>query len=430
MVKIQNNQRTLKQFGFHSKRKHREIVERTIRASTIAPTPATGISYRDCGGGKGAFWDHYTIQNNTQAPTVIVKSASTSTRLFGHYVRQSTLEFPAGIENLNISSTAPSPKRSATPRSPSRCASSSRSPIREAAPQQDQIDPLRANANIQYGLLFIPGMSRESKEAEEFPERSEFEFAEIRKAQLVGRPILAVCGGSWTLWRAFGGTLRPVKEHNYRGGMPRLDAERGHVQYNKQIHRIELTEEGCILSGGMQINPEDNVHPSVNSVHWLAPSESAIPRALQVSAYALADPNLAPNIPVGGETRPLNPERCIEAFESVFGAPILGVQWHFEAYGSKNVAKVDEAHHTGILNYMMLAGKTFQLKQTLLAELKSKVRDHAELAPWERYTLRRVKMGRKFIWNLVKNKDPRAHRASKARTYKVYELISSKAKSS
>lgn len=405
MVKIKPDpkQRCLEQHQFHSKTKHSAIIKRTTDAARNAKTPATGISYRECGVGKGAFWDHYTIQEQTQTPTAILKPKEFKCSRLHDYMRQVTLEFPSEITNLELKS----------PSSPSRLPPSPRAEVLSQT----------STSMDEFGLLFIPGMARATMETEEYRIRKEFETAQIKEARLRGRPVLAVCGGSWTLWEAFGGTVKPVEEHNYRGGMPRLDAKSGHVIYNKQIHRIEIQEEGKILSGAMKIDAGEGINPTVNSVHWMAPSEINIPAELVVSAKSLADPSIAPNINVKGVVRPLNPEPCIEAFETKFGVPMLGIQWHLEAYGNSPEDKIENIHQLGIINEMAQAGKTFQLKQAMLAQFKTFVLDKTENDPWVRHPLRRTKLGKKYVWRSVKSQDPRLWGIKRKHLLTHYELL-------
>jgi gamma-glutamyl-gamma-aminobutyrate hydrolase PuuD len=403
-MKVDPNQKSLLQFKFYSQTKHRKINERTaskIRAFGPAPT---GISYRECGSGKGAFWDHYNLQEHTQAQTVVLKPNEARCSRLHDYLRQVTLQFPSDISNLGPSG---SPSRSVG--SPSR---------RQNIPAPSRVE----NSVNDFGLLFIPGMARDVIESEEYKLRKKFEIEQIRQARLTGRPVLALCGGSWTLWEAYGGAIREVKDHSYRGGMPRLDPKTGRVLYNKQIHRIELQATGNILRGAMGTLSEENQNPTVNSVHWMAVSENHQPAAFDVSALSIEDESLAPNRNVNGVLSLYHPETCIEAFESKHGVPIMGLQWHVEAYGNTNDEKIACAHQIGIINYMAQAGKAYLIKQKMLAQFKTLVADKQDELSWDRHGLRRTKINRKFAWREVRFSIPRKSKNT-TRLYKYFEHL-------
>ncbi len=150
--------------------------------------------------------------------------------------------------------------------------------------------------------------------------------------------------------------------------MPTL-TQSGKVGYNIQIHRIKLTDNGLILKGAMDYKKHQtqNPNPSVNSVHWLAPDKSSIPDYFEVSAYSMQDASLAPNSRQGQAMQP--EEDCIEGFESRFGAPVLVVQWHPEAYTSNTPASFFPEQQRKITQYMVQAGQAYMLKQSVNKEL-------------------------------------------------------------
>ena len=62
-------------------------------------------------------------------------------------------------------------------------------------------------------------------------------------------------------------------------------------------------------------------------------------------------------------------ENVIEAAETCYGAPVILVQWHPEAFNSDDT---DGKYHRSILAYMAKAGDTYYLKQKMLSELKKR----------------------------------------------------------
>ena len=323
-MKIDASQRTLYALGFlHPRSRLSRFKLNSLIESKVIST--VGIVYRQCGEGKGTHHDHYTLQKNASTRTCILKPSGLSTEPFNIYMKQVTHHLPFEIDVKTIDEETPSSR--------------------------------------EFGLLFIPGASKQSYDHKDFQKRKDYQTSLIKKARLEGRPILAICGGCWQLWQEFEGRLKVVKDHNYRGGMMRIKETTGKVGHNKQIHRIRFLSKNLMISRVMTKNSEDTTLQSVNSVHWLAPSEEKIPKFLEVSALSVADETLAPKVVHQDETRLLNPEECIEAFESKYGAPIIGIQWHPEAY-YKNTKDIS------IVDYMIQAGKTYLIKKNLLDELK------------------------------------------------------------
>lgn len=245
------------------------------------------------------------------------------------------------------------------------------------------LPPIQEGWDEDSGLLFIPGRIR----GDEDQDRKKFEHAIIRKARLQGRPILAVCAGSWRLWEAYGGTTKEVKDHNYNGGMLRLN-EHGTITYNVQVHDIK-TVPHTLLTSIMGGKSEEEVIKSVNSVHWLAPDDSiaspmlpqneechenvkALYGLLQVSARALENEDISLNNRQGEVMVP--DEETVEAFETKSGAPTLGIQWHEEAYCryKKGNKICYHAKHRNILEYMAKAGDAYAARRRMLKEFNSK----------------------------------------------------------
>ncbi len=113
------------------------------------------------GEGKGAFYDHYTVQKSKNHSTTLVRSTGTPSNLHV-FAKQQTYNLPYGIEDNKTRKNLPL--------------------IKEEFDEKD-------------GLLFIPGRIR----GQEDQERKKFEFQIIRQARLQERPILTVCAGMWRL---------------------------------------------------------------------------------------------------------------------------------------------------------------------------------------------------------------------------------------
>lgn len=324
-----------KRFGFYDLHQQKLAQQKVAAAHEQRPSaPAVAIAYRDDGRvrGAGANFDHRTLQLLGKTGTVVANFTEGTSHLSEYLQNHAGYRLPyARAED-------------------------------EAVPAPTVV----TNLETLDGLLFLPGVPRSVKDsAEQLAPRSSQNNILIRDAINRGKPILAVCGGSWALWQYFGGELVPVKDH-CSARMPSIN-RLGKVGYNIQIHRITLEEKGHILKGAMRYeqNRDRNPNPAVNSVHWLSPGGD-VPDMFDVSARSQHDPALAP---MGRHQAQMHPEEgTIECFESRSGAPILGVVWHPEAYTSNTNSAYFPKQHQAIIQYMIEASRTYQLKQILNQE--------------------------------------------------------------
>lgn len=293
------------------------------------------IAYRNDQGKMmhGAFYDHYTLRKITQRKTCVARGKEQSTTTFKNFIDQTT--FALGVQENKGTRTIPSEYDS------------------------------EKNAG---GLLVITGRPRQDTDLA----RKKNEEELIRQAKLRGQPILGICAGSWRILESYKGKTVSVQDHCF-SNMPRIVIN-GTVGNNVEIHKIKLTE-NTILSGTMSLGKMNhlNLYPSVNSVHWEAADKKNFPTQLEASAHSIQDKVAAPNNRQG-QMKP--EEDSIEAFESKDGAPVLGIQWHPEAYfnGKKDL---ESERHRNILKYMAKAGDAYQAKQKMLVEFKQLVTSKA-----------------------------------------------------
>lgn len=289
------------------------------------------ISYRNDQGKAmhGAFYDHYTLRRITGSRTCITKSGECSTKTFEYFIDKQTI-WALGINQQAGKRVHPA---------------------------------IKADDDNSCGLLVIPGHSSSDKDEH----RKQHEAALISKARNRGQPILAICAGSWRLWEGFGGTTKDVDGHSY-SNMPYIVNDGG-VGNNKQIHDIKLRQ-ATLLAGAMRVHKKDKplTRTTVNSVHWKAVDERIVPNMLALSATAVANKALEPRNRQGE----MSPERTVEAFETKYGAPMLGIQWHPEAYYN-NKESVENAakHHLCLINYMAKAGDAYKARITMVDEFKN-----------------------------------------------------------
>lgn len=314
---------------------HRRRMKENLGKRNQTP-PRIAISWRPDGEGTGARYDHITLQTIVQCETVAIDDSTREVQGLGRALQDLTYRLPFGTNNPRYNCIIPNTSQ--------------------------QLDN-------EMGLLVLPGVSAKEYGSAAYAERKKRELTLIRKARLTGRPILAICGGTWLLYEAYGGSIAPVKDHNYRGGMPRLSKESPQISHNKMVHRINIVEWARILWGALDMSTASIRNLPVNSVHGYAPSNGYIPVGLSVAAMSLADDELAPIKPQSETKEVLKPQECIEAVESTHGAPVLGVQWHPEAFTDKY--KDHGQHHRHLLQWMANAGQTYLLRQEINKQINT-----------------------------------------------------------
>jgi len=254
-------------------------------------------------------------------------------------------------------------------------------PYGEKNPDQITYPPF-VQSSAGAGLLLIPGRVRA---VEDEPIRLIHEYQVIRGALNRGQPILAVCAGLWRVWEQMvvwtkypdemnlpaqnlshwhekNKTLVDVKDHNYNGGMIRLDALGTGASYNVQIHDIVVRPNTMV---GAPLKSQ-NYRTTANSVHWKAVNPQKGPKNITISATSASNPSLQKKSRQGDWMQP--EEGAAEAFESTFGAPIMGLQWHPEGYKTTDAG----GFHSKVVKFMAQAGSAYAAKRAMLKEFVSK----------------------------------------------------------
>lgn len=291
--------------------------------------PYVAVSYRDEGLGQGALYDHFCVQKMTGWLTRVVHDPSVTTLEFSEYINKQ--------------------KPHCLPLTP-------------------ETPPLANNFGEEAAFIFLPGFTRKSSDSnpESHKIRMKFEEKLIQIAMTRGQPVLAVCAGSWTLWQAYGGTLIDVKDHNYGGGMMRLNLSEQLIKYNKMIHRVRAIRAHTHLPQSTYLEDclRGQVIP-VNSVHWKAvDATTKPPKNIQVSAISVHDEELAP---LSRQSVPMRPDDSVEAFETESGVPMIGIQWHPEAF---NVSEPISAPHQAIFSLIKTAGQTYLNRRRVCCEIR------------------------------------------------------------
>ncbi len=323
-----------------------------LQVQNIVPLAPIVISYRgheSTKDGEGMLFDHMRIQNITKFATVTLmplgqNNLEATVRHFASALKNYPAALPFGIPDINLTITP----------------------------------PITQNCN-NLGLIIIPGRIRKIEDEQI---RLNHEYRVIREALNRGQPMIGICAGAWRLyeqmfvWTRYpdslnmpaatlsnshrtNGLLVDVVDHTYGGGMIRLGKDTGKAVNNVEIHDVAIVEPSLLKTAlGMASN-----QMRVNSVHWKAVNEAWIPLNTSISARAINNPSIVIST---RQEQPMRPQiGSVEAFESHFGAPILGIQWHPEGYNG-------ETPHKNLLKYMALAGNAYAAKRQMLEQFKNR----------------------------------------------------------
>eukprot|EP00743_Colponemidia_sp_Colp-15_P010731 GILK01011855.1.p1 GENE.GILK01011855.1~~GILK01011855.1.p1 ORF type:complete len:282 (-),score=8.89 GILK01011855.1:176-1021(-) len=198
------------------------------------------------------------------------------------------------------------------------------------------------------GTLFVPGSAKNSKQPEIIKDA-------VSSSLQRGRPIIAVCAGANAVAHQLGMQTVKVEGHS-SSSMMRLNNE-GRVTYNPVIHSV-VAKPGSLLA--------DLTYPEfdVNSVHTIAIEPQSVKFPFQISGTSGGNLHL-PERHHRNTSLLVSQSGTVEAVESMFGAPILLLQWHPEA----NINGANKQFR-GLVDYMVLAGQAYAHRCQMLNELK------------------------------------------------------------
>lgn len=336
------------------------FVPATIKTFRASRTPAAPIvisyrghqSYRD---GSGMLFDHVRIQDLTKHPTLVSYSP-----------------------NPKIEKAAKSYFKSALLQ---RTISLKYGQVCEAKRIPSEIE-----ASYHGGLLVIPGRARA---VENEPYRLDHEYRVIRQALNRGQPILAICAGVWRLWnqlmisnvnpdladkkpaamdekfKAWPTTI-PAKDHCY-STMIQLDRFGVEPCKDKIVHLNDIVPGSHLQDMVSRVTRKVKVM-EVNSVHWAAVNPRYVPDNVRVSAYSRAHPDVHFLTRQGTVSEPA--EGTVEAFETIHGAPVIGLQWHPE--GCKRDKTSYRPSRRAIIS-MAKAGDVYYAKRRMLEEFAKRM---------------------------------------------------------
>lgn len=168
--------------------------------------------------------------------------------------------------------------------------------------------------------LYIPGGQDIPKHGgDEQVTREAYELAIVRAARSIGMPTLAICGGSRAFARAFGGRealldLEDERIHNKKGTI-------------EMAHGLELRPHTILggVSGGT-VDAINSTHQKIADLSTVRKLPATGQHELQISARHGTHP---------------------EGFETVYGAPMVGVTSHPEAIHGANTKAREAATAQG-----------------------------------------------------------------------------------
>lgn len=309
-------------------------------ASVVLGNPAPAgvtIAHREDARGAGAFWDHFTVRRALD--------------------RATTASYHAH-QNTDI---VPNPEGKGG---------------RYSGPMPGGNPPVHTDEG--QGLLFIPGgnygleTEKPTRDPAHRPSgdamtrqghRAEHERELLRRARLTGRPVLAVCGGSWRLLEAFGGTTRRVQTHTHQTRIMPYLTTTGQIARVASEHPITILPD-TMLSKVFR-SKQGDVPGIVNTAHWAVAEEPR--RGVLAGVDTEPVPPLAVSARAPSSTPPYmgdgTEERnwgSVEGFETTHGAPMMGIQWHPEAY---NPGDLHTEANRSILSWMAKAGDAYEARR-------------------------------------------------------------------
>jgi len=202
----------------------------------------------------------------------------------------------------------------------------------------------------------------------EHTERAAYELSLISMAKSRGIPIMAVCAGSWRLLESYGGRVRTLSTTE----LP--------------IHKAPNRGDTWTIGHGVEVEPhsmtgqsmgQGGTYDNVNTTHWAVADERH--GLFRKHNPVGEDPNEL--IEVSGRTgdgihdatgdHPRLNEKTVEAFESKFGAPIMGLQWHPEGYlpdmvGQYSGSPEIQEGSKGLFKFMAEAAHSSRVRRQLI----------------------------------------------------------------
>ena len=201
-------------------------------------------------------------------------------------------------------------------------------------------DPAKAKEEREFNLKTAPVGARPTakkagdnydkakREFDEFASRAPYEARLINIARVRGIPVLAICAGSWRLIESYGGKVRtlPLNQRSKHKADQMADTW--------TLSHGVATKPGTMVGGkSVGVGGSEQRLAGINSTHWAVAciryNAKRKDFGLEAVNPDVADPDQLLEI-AAFATDPL--AATVEAFESRYGAPTIGIQWHPESY--------------------------------------------------------------------------------------------------
>ena len=246
--------------------------------------------------------------------------------------------------------------------------------------------------------------AKNARERGEHVSRATYELRLLGIARARGIPILAVCGGSWRLLESYGGKVRTLE----------ISQRERHKAQNRDEtwslhHDLQLMGGRTLIKLMEQKRIQFERNQKVNSTHWAVASTVTDPYTGLKLARGTDDPSHWLEITA------IEPDTdTVEAFESLYGAPTMGIQWHPESYlpempGSKSGTDDVRALSIAIFELMAFAAQTAKRRQSISASLSFEVRAFEALCKFAKAVARDQKMDAALAYEQAEGLLPRAY---------------------
>jgi anthranilate/para-aminobenzoate synthase component II len=226
----------------------------------------------------------------------------------------------------------------------------------------------------------------------------------LKQAYRMGRPVLGICGGSWTVLESYGGATSHLAARTHQARRGPFIREDGQISSNFAEHDVQIfgNRNQPTLLARVNNARSRNIRRTVDSNHWAAarednvligqsheltrrparpdevgPDAADMPAAremleakLRLLVVAARDAGVTEQ---QGRLPAREPTHTIEAFETLYGAPVAAVQWHPERYAVGQDHRDAAAMSKALLGEMAKAGDAYEARRKMTAEFRSRM---------------------------------------------------------
>lgn len=321
-----------------------EVSAQLTATNPIKRQPIT-ITHREDAHGAGAFWDHYTTRSTTGRATEISHHPGVTT----------TLEAPGMQKQGKFKGDLPGGH-----------------PSSGIGGGKGLLMITGGNYGLDSEAPPNPSHVVSGSARERHGRRVAHEKDQLKQAQMTGRPVLGICGGSWRVLESYGGSTLGVQPKTHQTKkMPYLTTK-GVVAKVASQHGLEVAPHTMLSS--VFKDDAGRTPDQVNTAHWAVAEESSPGR---LKGTPMLAPERKPLLTVSarggtsGDPPYINRTskqhaQSVEAFETRHGAPTMGIQWHPEAYGGNFPPSHIQANKR-LVSWMAQAGDAYEARRDMTA---------------------------------------------------------------